>query len=206
MSTFFELPALFDTLYLRKPSLNDYVFHVDHQPDIAAEVHDVTRLIKSYLKGRVRRFSLPLHLYLRKKIGPTRLRTFATDLCPRTMHDRNRAQHNKEHHQSAQQLVRNARRHIIEPVLASFDLASDSYDAEQLSMAPDPTHEKEKLPWISLRNKGGLTVHVSGVHIRWDIGDESADIDNAKTNFVPSAEPLSSLVPPHSLVVHNRLA
>ena len=127
-----------------------------------------------------------------KKKGPTRLRTFAADLCPRTMHDRNHAQHNNEHHQSAQQLVRNARRHIIEPVLASFDLASDSYDVEQLSMAPDSTHEKEKLPCIRLRNRGGLTIHASGVHIRWDIGDESADVDNAMTDSVPSAEPPKS--------------
>ena len=99
---------------------------------------------------------------------------------------------------SAQQLVRNARRSIIEPVLASFELSSDSSDGEQL--APEslrPAREKEQLRRIHLRNKGGLTLRASGVHIRRDIGDESADVDIATTN----GEPLVvSPTPPGALV------
>ncbi|KAF8265683.1 hypothetical protein EI94DRAFT_1804085 [Lactarius quietus] len=37
---------------------------------------------------------------------------------------------------------------------------------------------------IHLRNKGGLTLHASGVHIRRDIGDESADVDIATTDGI----------------------
>ena len=88
---------------------------------------------------------------------------------------------------------------MIEPVLASFDLSSDSSDVEQLSMAPDPAREKEQLRRIRLRNKGGLTLRASGVHIRRDIGDESADVDIATTDgasvSLPSAE---SSQPAHS--------
>ena len=88
--------------------------------------------------------------------------------------------------------MRNARRSMIEPVLASFDLSSDSSDGEQLSMAPDPAREKEQLRRIRLRNKGGLTLRASGVHVRRDIGDESADVDIATTDgasvSLPSAE------------------
>ena len=53
---------------------------------------------------------------------------------------------------------------MIEPLLASFDLSSDSSDGEQLSMVPGPTREKEQLP----RNNGELTLRASGVHIRQD--------------------------------------
>ena len=81
---------------------------------------------------------------------------------------------------------------MIEPVLASFDLSSDSSDGEQLSMAPNPAREKEQLRRIRLRNKGGLTLRASGVHVRRDIGDESADVDIATTDgasvSLPSAE------------------
>ena len=83
---------------------------------------------------------------------------------------------------SAQQLVRNLRRSVIEPVLALFDLSSDSSDGEQLSMAPDPAREKEKLRRIRLRNRSGLTLRASGVHIRRDIRDESADVGIATTD------------------------
>ena len=81
-------------------------------------------------------------------------------------------------------------------MLASFDLSSDSSDGEQLSTAPDPAREKEQLRRIRLRNKGGLTLRTSGVHIRRDIGDESADVDIATTDSLPSAEPPSK--PAHS--------
>ena len=67
---------------------------------------------------------------------------------------------------------------MIEPLLASFDLSSDSSDGEQLSMAPGPTREKEQLP----HNNGELTLRASGVHIRQGIGDESADVDIATTD------------------------
>ena len=63
-----------------------------------------------------------------------------------------------------------------------FDLSSDSSDGEQLSMAPDPAREKEKLRRIRLRNRSGLTLRASGVHIRRDIRDESADVGIATTD------------------------
>ena len=40
-------------------------------------------------------------------------------------------------------------------------------------MTPDPAREKEKLRRIRLRNKVGLILRASGIHIRRDIGDES---------------------------------
>ena len=63
---------------------------------------------------------------------------------------------------------------MIEPLLASFDLSSDSSDGEQLSMVPGPTREKEQLP----RNNGELTLraHTPGQ------GDESTDVDIATTD------------------------
>ncbi|KAF8265680.1 hypothetical protein EI94DRAFT_1855968, partial [Lactarius quietus] len=76
--------------------------------------------------------------------------------------------------QTAQKFVRNSRRSIIEPVLASFELSSDSSDREQLRR-------------IHLRNKGGLTLRASGVHIRRNISDESADVDIATTDGDPLA-------------------
>ena len=49
-------------------------------------------------------------------------------------------------------------------------------------MAPDPAREKEELRRIRLRNRGGLTLRASGVHIRRDIRDESADVGIATTD------------------------
>ena len=49
-------------------------------------------------------------------------------------------------------------------------------------MAPDPAREKEKLRRIRLRNRSGLTLRASGVHIRRDIRDESADVGIATTD------------------------
>ena len=67
-------------------------------------------------------------------------------------------------------------------MFASLDLSSDSSDREQ-QLAPDPAREKEEqLRLICLRNQGGLTLRASGVHIRRDIGDESADVDIATTD------------------------
>ena len=83
-------------------------------------------------------------------------------------------------------------------MLASFELSSDSSDGEQL--APEslrPAREKEQLRRIHLRNKGGLTLRASGVHIRRDIGDESADVDIATTDGEPLAV---SSTPPDALV------
>jgi hypothetical protein len=69
-------------------------------------------------------------------------------------------------------------------VLASFELSSDSSDGEQ-QLAP--AREREQLRRIHLRNKGGLTLRASGVHVRRDIGDESADVDIATTDGEPLA-------------------
>jgi hypothetical protein len=97
---------------------------------------------------------------------------------------------------SAQQLVRTARRTIIEPVLASFELSSDSSDEEQ---EPAPL-ERQQVHRIHLR-KSGLTVRASGVHILRNMKDESQDVDIA-TDGEPLAPPSSSMItsppPPHS--------
>ena len=51
-----------------------------------------------------------------------------------------------------------------------------------------PSRDKEHhLRRIHLRNKGGLTLRASGVHVRRDIGDESADVDIATTDGEPVA-------------------
>ncbi|KAF8264629.1 hypothetical protein EI94DRAFT_1805568 [Lactarius quietus] len=169
--------------------LHDGVFHVDHQPDIAAEVQD--KIDWDLFKGQ----------------DPTPLRTFAADLRAAQYARSQPSTTQQTALSSAQQLVRNARRSIIEPVLASFELSSDSSDGEQLaSESLRPAREREQLRRTHLRNKGGLTLRASGVHIRRDIGDESADVDIATTDgdqlvvvstpgaskSVPSAEPSKS--------------
>jgi hypothetical protein len=97
---------------------------------------------------------------------------------------------------SAQQLVRTARRTIIEPVLASFELSSDSSDEEQ---EPAP-RERQQIRRIHLR-KSGLTVRASGVHILRNMQDESQDVDIA-ADVEPLAPTPSSMItslpPPHS--------
>ena len=125
---------------------------------------------------------------------PTPLRTFAADL--RAAHNARSQPSTKQQSalSSAQQLVRNARRKIIEPVLASFELSSDSSDEEQ-QPAPDRLHstrQKEQLRRIHLR-KSGLTLRASAVHIRCDIEDESADVDIA-TDGEPLASTHGSLI------------
>ena len=93
---------------------------------------------------------------------------------------------------SAQQLVRAARRTIIEPVLASFELSSDSSDEEQ---QPTPG-ERDRIRSIHLR-KSRLTVRASGVHILRNMHDESQDVDIAT-----DCEPLA---PSHSSVITSPL-
>ncbi|KAH9164955.1 hypothetical protein EDB89DRAFT_2246970 [Lactarius sanguifluus] len=71
---------------------------------------------------------------------------------------------------------------IIEPVLALFELSSDSSDGEQL--APDcAAYTSVTRVWLALR--------ASGVLIRRDIGDESADVDVATTDGGPVAATLT---------------
>jgi|SRR6266850_677996 len=111
---------------------------------------------------------------------PTPLRTFTADL--RAVHHARSQPSMKQQSalSSAQQLVRAARRAIIEPVLASFELSSDSSDEEQ-QPAPDnlpSARERAQMRRIHLR-KSGLTVRASGVHILRNLGDESADVDIA---------------------------
>ncbi|KAH9162313.1 hypothetical protein EDB89DRAFT_2079840 [Lactarius sanguifluus] len=154
--------------------LNNEVFHFDHQPDIAAEVQD--KIDWDIFKGQ----------------DPTPLRAFAADLRAAHYARSQPSTTQQTALSSAQQLVRRARRAIIEPVLASFELSSDSSDGEQL--APEnlrPAREREQLRRIHLRNKGGLTLRTSGVHIRRDIGDESADVDIATTDGGPVAATLT---------------
>ena len=142
--------------------------------------------------------SLPLSIIIYEKKDPTLLRTFAADHRAAHYAQSQPSPRQQSALSSAQQLVRNAQRSIIDPVLASLDLSSDSSDGEQL--APDSAREKEEqLRHIRLRNKGGLTLRASGVHIRRDIGDESADVDIATTDgaliSLPSAEPSNSKAP-----------
>lgn len=150
--------------------LNDNVFRFDHEPDIAAEVQD--KIDWDLFKGQ----------------DPTPLRTFAADLRAAHYARSQPSTTQQSALSSAQQLVRRARRSIIEPVLASFELSSDSSDGEPL--APEglrPACEREQLRRIHLRSKGGLTLRTSGVHVRRDIGDESADVDIATTDGEPVA-------------------
>ncbi|KAI9438053.1 hypothetical protein H4582DRAFT_2076646 [Lactarius indigo] len=170
--------------------LNSDVFRFDHQPDIAAEVQD--KIDWDIFKGQ----------------DPTPLRAFAADLRAAHYVRSQPSTTQQTALSSAQQLVRRARRSIIEPVLASFELSSDSSDGEQL--APEilrPAREKEQLRRIHLRNKGGLTLRASGVHIRRDIGDESADVDIATTDGVPVAATFTpgALVPSASNLVNSKV-
>jgi len=82
-------------------------------------------------------------------------------------------------------------------VLTSLELSSDSSDGEQLtSKSLRPAREREQLRRIHPRNKGGLTLRASGVHIRRDIGDESADVDIATTD----GDPLTVVSTPSALI------
>jgi len=160
--------------------LNDSVFHLDRQPDIAAEVQD--QIDWDLFKGQ----------------DPTPLRTFTADL--RAAHHARSQPSTKQQSalSSAQQLVRAARRTIIEPVLASFELSSDSSDEEHLP-APDNlrnSHERTPIRRIHLR-KSGLTVRASGVHILRSMEDESADVDIA-TDGEPLVPPLGGITSPSS--------
>ena len=94
--------------------------------------------------------------------------------------------------------MRAARRTIVEPVLASFELSSDSSDDEQ-QPAPDilrNTCERAPIRRIHLR-KSGLTVRASGVHILRSMEDESADVDIA-TDGDPLTLPLGGITSPSS--------
>jgi hypothetical protein len=126
---------------------------------------------------------------------PTPLRTLAADLRA-THHARSQPSTKQQSAlSSAQQLVRTARRTMIEPVLASFDLSSDSSDEEQ---QPAPG-ERQQMHRIHL-HKSRLTVRASGVHILRNMQDESQDVDIA-TDGDPLAPTSSgvipSLPPPH---------
>lgn len=160
--------------------LNDIVFPLDRQPDIAAEVQD------------------KIDWDLFRCQDPTPLHALAADLRA-THHARSQPSMKQQSAlSSAQQLVRTARRTIIEPVLASFELSSDSSDEEQ---EPAP-REKQQIRRIHLR-KSGLTVRASGVHILRNMQDESQDV-NIATDSEPLAPTQSSVItsppPPHSLM------
>jgi len=111
---------------------------------------------------------------------PTPLHTFAADL--RAVQQARSQPSTKQQSalSSAQQFVRAARRTIIEPVLASFELSSDSSDEEQQPAPDNPrsARERAQIRRVHLR-KGGLTVRASGVHILRNTEDESADVDIA---------------------------
>ncbi|KAI0293647.1 hypothetical protein B0F90DRAFT_1762173 [Multifurca ochricompacta] len=170
--------------------LNDNTLCLEHQPEIAAEVQD------------------KINWDLFKGIDPTPFQTFAADL--RAMHYA-RSQPSTTQQSalsSVQQLVRSARRTIVEPVLASFELSSDSSDDEQ-QPAPDNlrrAQQREQLRRIHLR-KSGLTLRASGVHVRRDIEDESADVDIATDgeplaltpNDLITSLPLPSPAEPHAM-------
>lgn len=123
---------------------------------------------------------------------PTPLHALAADLRA-THHARSQPSMKQQSAlSSAQQLVRTARRTIIEPVLASFELSSDSSDEEQ---EPAPLEIRR----IHLR-KSGLTVRASGVHILRDMQDESQDVDIAMDGEPLAPTPsrvITSLPPSH---------
>ncbi|KAF8265677.1 hypothetical protein EI94DRAFT_1804081 [Lactarius quietus] len=117
-----------------QPWLDDNVFRFDHQPAIAAEVQDK---IDCLFKGQ----------------DPAPLRTFSADLRAAQYARSQPSATQQTALSSAQQLIRNARWSIIEPVLASFNLSSDSSDAEQL--AP------ESLRLVPVASTPGASISVS---------------------------------------------
>jgi hypothetical protein len=127
---------------------------------------------------------------------PTPLHALAADLRA-THHARSQPSLKQQSAlSSAQQLVRTARRTMIEPVLASFELSSDSSDEEE---EPAP-RERQQIRRIHLR-KSGLTVRASGVHILRNMQDESQDVDIATDGEPLAPTPsgvITSLPPPHS--------
>jgi len=160
-----------------------------------------TKSIGIYSKAKVCfliRFSYSPFVNVFLAADPTPLHTFTADL--RAAHHARSQPSTKQQSalSSAQQLVRAARRTIIEPVLASFELSSDSSDEEQLP-APDNlrnSHERTPIRRIHLR-KSGLTVRASGVHILRSMEDESADVDIA-TDGEPLVPPLGGITSPSS--------
>ncbi|KAI0265298.1 hypothetical protein BC834DRAFT_179762 [Gloeopeniophorella convolvens] len=147
--------------------LNDSALRLDERHAIATEVQD--KINWSLFKGQ----------------DPTPLRTFATDLRAAQYARSQPSATQQTALSEVQQLVRDARRTMIEPVLASFELSSDSSDDEDpVPEEVQRAREREQLRRMRLR-QGGLTLRASGVVIRRDLEDESADVDIA-------AEPLPS--------------
>ena len=100
-----------------------------------------TGLIGTYSRAR-RTISLYLYVLmfcLWPQKAPTPLRTFAVDLHAVHYGRSQPSPTRKKALSSAQQLVRNARQSIIEPMLSLCGLSSDSSDEEQL--APDSALE-----------------------------------------------------------------
>jgi hypothetical protein len=127
---------------------------------------------------------------------PAPLRALAADLRA-THHTRSQPSTKQQSAlSSAQQLVRSARRTIIEPVLASFELSSDSSDEE-----PQPSPgERQEIRRIHL-HKSRLTVRASGVHILRNVQDESQDVDIATDGEPLTPTPsgvITSQPPSHS--------
>lgn len=95
--------------------------------------------------------------------------------------------------------MRTARRSIIEPVLASFELSSDSSDDEQQPASDNPrgARARDQIRHIHLR-KSGLTVRASGVHILRNVEDESADVDIATDGEPVTPTPATLITSPTS--------
>ncbi|KAI9507119.1 hypothetical protein F5148DRAFT_981893 [Russula earlei] len=161
----------------------DSIVRLDCHPAITAEVQD--KIDWDLFNGH----------------DPTPLRTFTAEL--RAVHHARSQPSTKQQTalSSVQQLVRAARRTIIEPVLASFELSSDSSDEEQPAL-DDRRGSREGGP-IRLAHhlrKSRLTVRASGVQILRDVEDESADVDIATDGeaFAPNpSKVITSLSSPY---------
>ncbi|KAI0061074.1 hypothetical protein BV25DRAFT_1917052 [Artomyces pyxidatus] len=179
--------------------LNDSAFHLNGQLDVPSEVQHT--IDWSLFKGK----------------DVSRLRTFTSEL---------RAGQNERGQPSSAQrcplsplqiLVKDARRTIIDPVLTTLAFSSDSSSSEEEELTPEERRkerERQKIRELRMRRigEGGLTLprgRESGVYIRRDLVDESAEVDISLNEGGDSSHdvllaagvslkpgPLSSIEPP----------
>ncbi|THH17982.1 hypothetical protein EW146_g2909 [Bondarzewia mesenterica] len=102
-----------------------------------------------------------------------------------------------------QQLVKDARRTILDPVLTSIVFSSDSSDDDERLTPEERRKERERAKIRELRmrriGEGGLTLpklgkqRESGVFIRRDMEDESAEVDISMHDLRDSTNPRHKL-------------
>lgn len=119
-------------------------------------------------------------------VDPRALQNLDTDLQHRRDQKNRPSTHQRSELSALQKLVKEARRTIVDPILAIYEGVSEPEDESDEELDPQEIRrqiEKEKLRELKKRkihSFGGLTLPsrgLSGVYIRHDVEDESPDVD-----------------------------